>query len=92
MQEWLDNILMYSTHNEGESLIAERFIIILKAEIYIKKWQLMHESKSYLPYLNKLVDNTIILINILLVKSLLMLIILLWLKTLRYILKLQSLK
>ena len=37
----------------------------------------MHESKSYLPYLNKLVDNTIILINILLVKSLLMLIILL---------------
>ena len=37
MQEWLDNILMYYTHNEGESLIAERFIIILKAEIYIKK-------------------------------------------------------
>ena len=38
MQNWLDNIdiLMYSTHNEGKSVIAERF----KAKIY-KKWQLM---------------------------------------------------
>ena len=28
MQEWLDNndILLYSTHNEGTSVIAERFI------------------------------------------------------------------
>ena len=28
MQEWLDNndILIYSTHNEGKSVIAERFI------------------------------------------------------------------
>ena len=28
MQEWLDNnnILMYSTHNESNSVIAERFI------------------------------------------------------------------
>ena len=27
IQEWLDNndILMYSTHNEGKSVIAERF-------------------------------------------------------------------
>ena len=27
MQEWLDNndLLMYSTHNEGNSVIAERF-------------------------------------------------------------------
>ena len=34
MQEWLDNndILMYSTHNEGKSLIAERFIKALKAK------------------------------------------------------------
>ena len=29
MQEWLDNnILMYSTHNEGKSVIAETFIKI----------------------------------------------------------------
>ena len=32
MQEWLDNnnILMYSTHNGGKSVIAERFIKKLK--------------------------------------------------------------
>ena len=42
MQEWLDNndILMYSTHNEGNSVIAERFIEILTLKS-IKKWQLM---------------------------------------------------
>ena len=36
MQQWLDNndILMYSTHNEGESVIVEIFIKILKAKIY----------------------------------------------------------
>ena len=36
MQEWLDNndILMYSTHNEGKSVIAERFMKTLKAKIY----------------------------------------------------------
>ena len=34
--EWLDNddILMYSTHNEGKSVIAERLIKTLKAKIY----------------------------------------------------------
>ena len=39
VQEWLDNncILVYSTHNEGKSLIAERFIKTLKAKIYLKK-------------------------------------------------------
>ena len=38
MQEWLDNndILMYSRHNEGKSVISERFIKILKAKIYKK--------------------------------------------------------
>ena len=36
MQQWLDNndISMYSTHNEGESVIVEIFIKILKAKIY----------------------------------------------------------
>ena len=35
MQGWSDNdILMYSTHNEGKSVIAERFIRILKDKIY----------------------------------------------------------
>ena len=42
MQEWLDNIdiLVYSTHNEGKSVIAEMFIKTLKSKIY-KKVQLM---------------------------------------------------
>ena len=42
MPKWLDNndILMYSTHDEGKSVISERFIKILKAQIY-KKWQLI---------------------------------------------------
>ena len=36
MQEWLNNndILMYPTHNEGKSVIAERFIKTIKAKIY----------------------------------------------------------
>ena len=35
MQEWLGNndILMYSTHNDGKSLISERFIKTLKSKI-----------------------------------------------------------
>ena len=37
MQEWLENdILMYSTHNEGKSVIAERFIKTLKDDFYLK--------------------------------------------------------
>ena len=38
MQEWLVNndILMYSTLNEGNSVIAERFIKTLNAKIYKK--------------------------------------------------------
>ena len=37
MQECLDNdILMYSTCNEGRSVIAKRFIKTLKAKIYKK--------------------------------------------------------
>ena len=36
MEEWLDNNddLMYSTHNEGKSVIAERFIKTLKSKIF----------------------------------------------------------
>ena len=42
MQEWLDSndILMFYTHNEGKSVIVERFIKTLKAKSY-KNWQLM---------------------------------------------------
>ena len=57
MQEWLDNndILMYSTHNEGTSVIAERFIMTVKAKIYTK--MSVNDNKSYLHYLNNLVDQ-----------------------------------
>ena len=42
MQKWLDDndILLHSTHNEGKSLVTERFIRTLKGEIY-KNGQLM---------------------------------------------------
>ena len=38
MQKWLDNndILIHSTHDEGKSVIAERFIKTLKTKIYKK--------------------------------------------------------
>ena len=38
MQECLDNndILMYSTHNQGKSVIAKRFIKTLKSKIFKK--------------------------------------------------------
>ena len=57
MKKWLDdnNILMYSTYNEGKLVIAERFIKTLKAHIYKKVTA--NDSKSYLSYLNKLVDQ-----------------------------------
>ena len=37
-QEQLDNknVLMYSTHNEGKSVVVEKFIKILKTKIYKK--------------------------------------------------------
>ena len=57
MQEWLNNnnILMYSAYNESKSVIAERFIKTLKAKIYIK--MTADNSKFYLAYFNKLVDQ-----------------------------------
>ena len=57
MQECLNNndILMYSRHNESKLIIAERFIKILKHHIYKK--MTANDSKSYLSYLNYLVDQ-----------------------------------
>ena len=57
MQGWFDNndILMYSTHSEVKSVIIERFIKILKAKIYKKITA--NNNKSYLSYLNKLVEK-----------------------------------
>ena len=57
MQKWLDNndILMYSTHNEGKSVVAERFIKTLKGKTF--KRMTANYSRSYLGYLDKLVDQ-----------------------------------
>ena len=57
MQKWSNdnNISMYSTHNEGKSVVAERFIRNLKDKIY-KKMTANH-SKYYLSCLNDLVDE-----------------------------------
>ena len=39
MQKWLDDndISVYSTHNEGKPVVAERFIRTLKSKIYMEK-------------------------------------------------------
>ena len=57
IQEWLENndILMYSAHNKGKSVIGKRFLKTLKAKIYKKLTA--NFSKSYLSYLNKLIDQ-----------------------------------
>ena len=54
MQERFENndILMYSTQNEGKSVIAERFTKTLKAKIY-KKWQLMIANLVSLIWINQ---------------------------------------
>ena len=46
---------MYSTHNESKSVIAEKFFKKLKVKIYKKITA--NDSKSYMSYLNKLVDQ-----------------------------------
>ena len=57
MLKWLDDndILMYSIHNKGKLVVAERFIITLNSKIYKKK-NTANDSKSCLGYL-KLVDE-----------------------------------
>ena len=46
---------MYSTHNEGNSIVPAEFIRTLKGKIY--KRLTGNDSKSYLSYLNNLVDE-----------------------------------
>ena len=57
MQKWLDdnNISMYSIYNEGKSTVAERFIRTLNSKV--SKKMTANDHKSYLSYLNKLVDK-----------------------------------
>ena len=57
MSEWLENndIFIFFTYNEGKSVITERFIKTLKAKIYKKTTA--NDSKTYLSYLNKMIDQ-----------------------------------
>ena len=57
MHNLLDNndTLMYLTRNEGKSVVSEMFIKTLKGKIY--KTFTANDSKSYIGYLNKLVDE-----------------------------------
>ena len=53
---WYHNdILIYSTQNKGKSVAAVRFIKTFKEKIY--ESSTTYDSKSYLSYLNKLVDE-----------------------------------
>ena len=57
MQKWLDDndILIYLTHNEAKSVVAERFMRTLKDKIY--KQMTANDSKSYLRISNKFIDE-----------------------------------
>ena len=46
---------MHSAHNEGKSVVGDKFIKTLKTKIYKK--MIGNDNKSYLSYLNNLVDE-----------------------------------
>ena len=57
-KKWLkdNNIEMYSTHNEGKSAVAERFIRTLKSKIY--KHMTAISKNVYFDVLNDIVDES----------------------------------
>ena len=56
-KKWLrdNDIVMYSTHNEGKSVVAERFIRTLKGKIY--KYMTSISKNVYIDKLNDIVDE-----------------------------------
>ena len=77
----VNNILIYSAHNEGKSITPERFIMAknnIKAKTY--KQMTANYTISSPSYLNKLVDQYDKNFMILLINNLVMLTVLLWLK------------
>ena len=56
-KEWLrdNDIVMYSTHNEGKSVVAERFIRTLKGKIY--KYMTSISKNVYIDKLDDIVDE-----------------------------------
>ena len=57
MIKWLNenDIEMYATHNETKSVVAERFIIILKSKIY--KYMTSIAKNKYIDKLNDIVNE-----------------------------------
>ena len=55
-KKWLqdNDIVMYSTHNEGKSVVAERFIRTLKSKIY--KYMTSISKSVYINKLDDIVD------------------------------------
>ena len=86
MQKWLDDndAVMYWTYNEVKSIAAES-IRTLTGKMYKK--MAASDSKSYLSYLNKLLDQCNNTYHRSIDKNLLMLIILLWLANLNRLTK-----
>ena len=56
-KKWLrdNNIVMYSTHNEGKSVVAERFVRTLKSKIY--KYMTSISKNVYIDKLDDIVDE-----------------------------------
>ena len=56
-KKWLrdNDIVMYSTHNEGKSVVAERFIRTLKSKIY--KYMTSVSKNVYIDKLDDIVDE-----------------------------------
>ena len=56
-EKWLrdNDIVMYSTHNEGKSVVAERFIRTLKSQIY--KYMTSISKNVYIDKLDDIVDK-----------------------------------
>ena len=57
VKKWLrdNDIIMYSTHNEGKSVVAERFIKTLKGKIY--KYMTSISKNVYIDKLDDIVDK-----------------------------------
>ena len=90
MQKWLDNddILLYLTHNKEKTVDAKRFERTLKSKI--NKWMTTSDGRYCDRYWVKLADEYNKSYRLVLVKNLFILIILLWLKELRWILNHQT--
>ena len=59
MKSWLEknNIEMYSAHNQGKSVVTERFIRTLKNKIY--KYTTSFSKNVYINKLDDIVNNII---------------------------------